>query len=58
LQTVTVTQEALLVLRERRDWLTERVKAKQQVRWDTAWDERERDALTVVLNYFGTDSRR
>lgn len=41
---------ALLVLRERRDWLTHRVQAKRMVGWDTEWDLRERDALTRVLN--------
>lgn len=41
--------EALVVLRERRDWLSARIKAKQSIGWDVEWDTRERDALAVVL---------
>lgn len=35
----------LTVLRERRDWLAARIKAKESVGWETQWDQRERDAL-------------
>lgn len=42
-------REALIVLRERRDWLTERIKAKRTVGWDTQWDQRERDSLAAVI---------
>jgi hypothetical protein len=41
--------EALGVLRQRRDWLTERIRAKQRVGWDVTWDVRERDALSRVI---------
>lgn len=41
--------EALLVLNERMKWLTERIKAKATIGWETQWDERERDALAIVL---------
>jgi hypothetical protein len=46
-------QEALdqiAVLRERRNWLTERIKAKQTVGWDVEWDKRECAALTWALD--------
>lgn len=45
------TEHALLVLRERRDWLTARIAAKVSVGWDVTWDQRERDALTAVIGY-------
>lgn len=38
--------EQLQVLIERRNWLTERIKAKERVGWDRTWDVRERDALS------------
>ena len=41
--------EALQTLRERRDWLTQCIKAKTTVGWDIQWDTRERDALSCVL---------
>jgi hypothetical protein len=43
--------EARAVLTERRNWLTERIKAKEAVRWDTVWDQRERDALSRALEH-------
>lgn len=42
-------REALIVLRERRDWLTARIAAKETVGWDVTWDRRERDALTRAI---------
>lgn len=42
-------EEARLVLTERRNWLTARIKAKQTVGWDTEWDRRERDAMNRIL---------
>ena len=45
-----VVDNQLTVLIERRNWLTERVKAKQIVGWDVVWDIRERDALTWAIN--------
>lgn len=42
--------EALAVLRERRNWLRARIAAKESVGWDTSWDERECDALSFVLD--------
>ena len=41
--------DALIVLRERRDWLTARIQAKRSIGWDVEWDTRERDALDAVL---------
>lgn len=38
------------VLIERRNWLTERIKAKEIVGWDIVWDTRERDALSWAIN--------
>jgi hypothetical protein len=43
-------EEAIGVITERRNWLTERIKAKETVGWDTSYDIRERDALNVVIN--------
>lgn len=43
--------EAVEVTRQRRDWLNERIKAKAVVGWDIAWDIRERDAHTAVLEH-------
>lgn len=40
----------LLVLIERRDWLTARIAAKESVGWDVVWDKRERDALTWAID--------
>ena len=39
----------LAVLRERRDWLRERIAAKKKVRWETEWDERELAALSWAI---------
>lgn len=36
-------------LRQRRNWLTERIKAKQAVGWCVMYDTSERDALTWAL---------
>lgn len=36
-------------LRQRRDWLTARIAAKQSVGWDVEYDTAERDALTWAL---------
>jgi hypothetical protein len=41
--------EALVVTRQRRDWLTARIAAKQTVGWEVDWDIRERDAHNVIL---------
>lgn len=41
--------EALGVLRERAAYLTERVRAKQNVGWSWEYDERERAALEMVI---------
>ena len=42
---------ALETLRQRRDWLTARIAAKESIGWDVEWDRRERDALTLVLEH-------
>lgn len=42
-------EEAIRTTVERRNWLTERIKAKQAVGWDIAYDTRERDAHTTLL---------
>lgn len=44
---------ALGALRERRDYLTQRIAAKSHptVRWDVEYDTRERDALTTVIEH-------
>lgn len=42
-------EDALMVLRERRDYLNQRIAAKTTVGWDVEWDVRERDALTAVI---------
>jgi hypothetical protein len=47
--------DALRVLKERRNWLTARIQAKMSVGWETAYDERERDALTTVLQSQGKE---
>lgn len=44
-----ISSETLTVLRERRDWLTARIEAKQSVGWDVEWDTRERDALADAV---------
>jgi hypothetical protein len=41
--------EAYETLRQRRDWLTARIAAKNTIGWDVEWDTRERDALSFVL---------
>lgn len=46
--TPEITQ-ALVVLTERRNWLSARIKAKAHVGWDVEWDIRERDALSAVI---------
>lgn len=48
-------REALIVMRERRNWLTARIAAKQSVGWDVEWDTRERDALSRVLAEHGME---
>lgn len=42
--------EARETLRQRRDWLTARIRAKESIGWDVEWDIRERDALSVLLS--------
>lgn len=42
--------DAVGTLKQRRDWLTARIGAKMQVGWDIVWDERERDALALVID--------
>lgn len=46
-------EEALVVLRERRDWLAARIDAKLQVGWDVTWDRREMEALTWAIRALG-----
>ena len=36
---------------ERRDWLEQRIKAKKNVNWETAYDERERAALVWAIRF-------
>jgi hypothetical protein len=36
-------------LRQRRDYLTERIKGKKVVGWETVYDEAEREALSWAL---------
>lgn len=43
--------EALEVITQRRNYLTSRIAAKLENGWETQWDERERDALTVVIEH-------
>lgn len=47
--------EAAAVLKERRNWLTARIAAKESVGWDVTWDRRERDALTRALSDLGAE---
>ena len=42
-------KDACEVLAQRRDYLTERIAAKERVGWDREWDTRERDALACVI---------
>lgn len=51
---MTTFREARTVLRERRNWLTARIRAKESIGWDVEWDRRERDALTRVLEETST----
>lgn len=37
-------------LRQRRNWLTARIKAKESVGWEVIYDTRERDALSWMLD--------
>lgn len=41
-------------LRQRRDWLTQRIQAKQNVWWDITYDTAERDALSWALTLLPT----
>jgi len=50
--------KSLGVLGQRRDWLTQRIKAKQVVGWDVEWDTRERDALAHVIDEVEDELRR
>lgn len=45
--------QAVQVLIERRNYLTQRIAAKshETVGWDVEYDTRERDALTLVISY-------
>lgn len=43
---------ALQTLKERRDWLEQRVIAKKKVGWETTYDERERDALSWIISEY------
>lgn len=49
--------EAIEVTRQRRNWLTARIAAKQTVGWDTEWDTRERDAHTRLLQEIGAEPK-
>lgn len=42
-------------LRQRRDWLTQRIQAKLNVGWDVEYDTAERDALTWALQFLPTN---
>lgn len=42
-------EEARETLKQRRDWLTERIAGKKKIGWDVQWDTKERDALTLIL---------
>lgn len=42
-------EEARETLKQRRDWLTERMAGKEKFGWDVQWDTKERDALTLIL---------
>jgi hypothetical protein len=44
-----VSQVHLDRLEQRRRWLTERIKAKEIVGWETVYDTSERDALAWAL---------
>lgn len=48
---MTIPDEALHFdrLDQRRRWLTERIKAKETVGWETQYDVSERDALAWAL---------
>jgi hypothetical protein len=43
-------KDAIDTLTQRRNWLRERVEAKKRVGWDVEWDEKERDALTTIID--------
>jgi hypothetical protein len=43
-------QEHYNRLEQRRNWLNERIIAKQKVGWETVYDESERDALSWALD--------
>lgn len=42
-------EEAVRVLKQRRDYLKLRADAKRSLGWEFDYDERERDALTTVI---------
>lgn len=42
--------EALVVMRERRDYLVERIVAKTKRGWDIEWDTREHEALSTAID--------
>ena len=47
---MTPAADQIATLTQRRNWLTARIAAKQQVGWEHHWDERERDALSWALD--------
>lgn len=42
--------EAREILRQRRDYLGHRIEGKKQMGWEYQYDEREREALTRMLD--------
>jgi hypothetical protein len=46
-----IAADVVETLRQRRNWLTARITAKQSIGWDVEWDTRERDALTATLTH-------
>lgn len=43
------SREAVQTIRERRDYLIQRIAAKEAVGWETTYDRREATALTWAL---------
>ena len=53
---MSVYDQHLQVLTERRNWLRERIEAKRRVGWEIQWDEREFAALEWVVGYLNGET--
>lgn len=49
--------DRVFALAQRRDYLTERIAAKQKVGYDTEWDERERNACAWAVEQLDKESQ-